>query len=139
MQSALGTVLIVVVCVGVLGAVVSFLGSGKLYDQIGRGGLSLGDGSERGGPEPTGAGATAAREDEIRQLPEARNARRRRRGEVTDDVETELSALTRPAVDVALREEMRDLVVARNARRVRRGRPPLDVDAEVERRLAELG
>ena len=69
---------------------------------------------------------------------EARNARRRRRGEPDLDVEAELARLTAPAVDDELRSEIRDLVIARNHRRARQGKPPLDVEAEIERQIAAL-
>jgi hypothetical protein len=81
----------------------------------------------------------AERDDEIRQLLEARNERRARRGEAPIDVDSELARLTAPAVDPALREEIRQLVVARNHRRVRAGKPPLDVESEIEREIASLG
>jgi hypothetical protein len=81
---------------------------------------------------------TAARDTEIRQLLEARNARRERRGETPVDVEQELARLTAPAVDPELREEIRQLVVARNARRIRAGKPPLDVESEIEREISAL-
>ena len=80
----------------------------------------------------------AERDDEIRQLLEARNERRARRGEAPIDVDSELARLTAPAIDPALREEIRQLVVARNHRRVRAGKPPLDVEAEIEREIAGL-
>ena len=82
--------------------------------------------------------AAGERDEEIRQMLEARNARRIRQGKEPLDVETELAALSRPAVDPGLAGEVRDLVVARNARRVRQGKEPLDVEAEVERRLRDL-
>ena len=69
---------------------------------------------------------------------EARNARRRRRGEPELDIQAELHRLTAPAVDDELRAEIRDLVVARNHRRERQGKPPLDVEAEIERQIAAL-
>jgi hypothetical protein len=81
----------------------------------------------------------AERDAEIRQLLEARNERRARRGEAPIDVDSELARLTAPAVDPELREEIRQLVVARNHRRVRAGKPPLDVEAEIEREIASLG
>ena len=84
----------------------------------------------------TGAAAARERDDEIRQLLEARNERRRRRGLEPVDVEAELRALDRPAVDPSLEAEVRALVVARNERRARRGREPLDVEAEVARAAA---
>ena len=80
-------------------------------------------------------------EKEIRQMLEAKSARREARGQAPLDVEAELAALTRPAGarDEALREEVRQLVVARNERRQRQGKAPLDVESEVERQLRDLG
>jgi hypothetical protein len=86
-----------------------------------------------------GGGGVAERDDEIRQLLEARNERRARRGEDPVDVDAELARLTAPAVDPELREEIRQLVVARNHRRMRAGQPPLDVESEIEREIAALG
>jgi hypothetical protein len=80
----------------------------------------------------------AERDDEIRQMLEARNARRRRRGEPELEVEAELARLTTPAIDDELRAEIRDLVHARNHRRARQGKPPLDVETEIERQIAAL-
>ena len=97
------------------------------------------DGESSAGPKPGSAAAQLERDMEIRQLLEARNARRQRRGEPPLDIEAELAALTRPPpVDTALRAEIRDLVIARNYRRARSGKPPLDVDEEVERQVARL-
>jgi hypothetical protein len=81
--------------------------------------------------------SAAERDAEIRQLLEARNARRAARGEAPVDVEEELRALTAPAADPELAAEVRQLVEARNARRIARGQPPLDVEAEVSKRLRE--
>jgi hypothetical protein len=108
----------------------------KAYDQIGRGGLSLNE-----DPMPkaaTGAVAARERDDEIRQMLDARNERRARRGEAPLDVEAELARLTAPVVDPGLEAEVRQLVIARNERRERRGQPPLDVEEEVARQLREL-
>ena len=141
MQGAFGTVLFVVVAVTAVVALIAFLGAGKVYEQIGRGGLSIGDDADGRprAPEPTSAAGLAERDDEIRQLLGARNERRVRRGEAELDVEVELQRLTAPAVDPALREEVRSLVIARNERREGRGQPPLDVEAEVDRQLRDLG
>jgi hypothetical protein len=138
---AFGTVLWVVVAVGVIASVASLFGRGRLYEQIGRGMFSIRD--EVGpahAPSPTSAAGLAIRDDEIRQLLEARNVRRRRRGQAELDVESELRRLTVPAhaSDPALVREVRDLVIARNARRARQGKPPLDVEAEIARQLAAL-
>jgi hypothetical protein len=132
-EDAFGTVVFVVAVVGAVVAVITLVGSGRSYRQIGSGGLTHeeADDAAPGGP-------AAEREEEIRQMLGARNARRERRGEPALDVEAELAALDRPAADADLRDEMRALVVAGNRRRVRTGQPPLDVDAEVERRIREL-
>jgi hypothetical protein len=142
MQEAFGVVILAVVVIAVVVAVATLLTSGPLYDDLGKGGLSLRDGSElppRGAGLPAGMSAAGAREAEIRQMLEARNARRLRRGLEALDVEAELRALERPAADPALAAEIRDLVEARNARRARQGKPPLDVEEEIRRRLGELG
>jgi hypothetical protein len=142
-QDAFWIVLLGVVVGGALIAVLTLTITGKLYDQIGRGGLSIDEEKGRGHPSAgeSGGGAVAARErdDEIRQLLAARNEHRARRGEPPLDVEEELRRLTAPTVDAALRDEIRQLVVARNERRQRAGKEPLDVEAEVERQVRELG
>jgi hypothetical protein len=138
MQDAFGIVLVIVVILAALVAIVTVSGFGKAYDQIGRGGLSLRDGSDRPAREPTPAMAAGERDEEIRQMLEARNARRIRQGREPVDIEAELAALARPAVDASLALEIRQLVEARNARRVRRGQEPLDVEAEVARRIREV-
>ena len=137
MEDAFGYVIFGVVILGVVVAVVSLFFTGRLYDQIGRGGLSLNeDGPPK--PEPGGAIYNAERDAEIRQMLVAKNARRAARGETEQDVETELAELTRPVIDAALMQEIRDMVMARNSRRVARGREPLDVEAEVRRQVRDL-
>jgi hypothetical protein len=139
MEEAFGIVIFAVVAVSAILAVVSLFYRGKLYDEIGRGGI--GDEREIQPPAPPSGGAVdlGERDEEIRQMLEARNARHAARGEAEVDVEDELARLTAPAVDPALRQEVRELVIARNARREARGEPPLDVEAEVERQLRDLG
>ena len=137
-DTAFGVIIVVVVVVGLIAGVWASSTSGEAYRQIGRGGLSLNDGTDRPAREPTAALAAGEREAEIRQLLEARNARRLARGQAPQDVEAQLAGLLRPAVDPALEAEVRDLVIARNARRARAGRPPLDVEAEVARQLRDL-
>jgi hypothetical protein len=136
MTDAFAIVLFVVVGVAAVVAVWALATSSGAYDQIGRGGTSIGDDPPRRQPSPM---TPALREEEIRQMLEARNARRAARGEAPQDVEAELRALTAPPADPELRDEVRALVAARNARRVARGDEPLDVEAETERRLRELG
>ena len=139
-QDAFWTVLLIVVIGGAVVAVITFVGTSKLYDQIGRGGLSINEEAGRGKPgAATTVEAAGVREDEIRQLLAARNEHRAKRGQAPLDVEAELRRLTATtSVDSALREEIRQLVVARNERRARAGKPPLDVEEEVERQVREL-
>ena len=138
MQEAFGIVIFAVVAISAVFAVVSLFYRGKVYDEIGRGGI--GDDREIGSTTPQGGAVDVAERDaEIRQMLGARNARAAARGEAEIDVEGELQRLTAPAADPALREEVRELVVARNRRREARGEAPLDVEAEVERQLREFG
>ena len=131
-----GTVLIVVTLVAVLVAAISYRGSGRIYSELGReGGLDM-------RREPAASSATSAEaQEEIRQMLEAKSARRQARGEAPLDIDAELAALTSSvtAADPALREEVRQLVIARNDRRVRQGKEPLDVEAEIERQLRSAG
>jgi hypothetical protein len=132
-------IVIWVVCVlAVLIALAALIFGRNTWEDFGKGHLMMDRDSGEG--SRAGAGAVAERDTEIRQLLEARNERRARRGEPPVDVEQELTRLTTPApaVDPALREEIRQLVVARNHRRVRAGKPPLDVEAEIEREIAGL-
>ncbi len=137
MQQAFAVVIWVVCGLGIVIALVLLALSGRTWSEFGRNTLLMErhDGLSRGAPS---AAAIAERDTEIRQLLEARNARRARRGEAPIDVEAELARLTAPAIDGELRQEIRDLVIARNHRRARRGEPPLDVESEVAREIAAL-
>ena len=140
MQDALGIVIFVVVGVGAVVAIASLFGRGRLYDDIGRGGMSIGEDRDL---RPPARRSAPERDDDIRQMLEARNARRAARGEATVDVEAELAELTRPVGrdpvrDPEIVEEVRSLVRARNSRRVARGQEPLDEQAEIERQLRDL-
>lgn len=131
MEEAFGTIVWVVAIVGAVVAIFTLVGTGRTYRQIG------GDGLAR----DARADSPAVRDEEIRQMLEARSARRERRGEAPLDVEAEIAALDRPppgGVDDELRDEIREHVVARNARRVRAGEDPLDVEEEIERRIRDL-
>jgi hypothetical protein len=127
------SIVIWVVCI--LALVIAFaalIASRKTWEDYGKGQFVMDRDEARA---PSGA---AERDSEIRQLLEARNVRRERRGEEPIDVDEELARLTAPAIDPELREEIRQLVVARNARRVRAGKPPLDVELEIEREISAL-
>jgi hypothetical protein len=144
MRSVLELLPFVVVAVAVVAGLVQVFGGSDVYEQIGRGGLSLHEGA------PAPSGSQAERDDDIRQMLAARNARRARQGREALDVESELGRLTGRApvartaehrgagADPELEREVRELVIARNARRARRGEAPLDVEAEVRRQLREL-
>jgi hypothetical protein len=139
-QEAFGIVVFVVAIGGAIVAIITFVTSAKAYDQIGRGGMSLNDGTDRPADETlSGAAGERVRVEEIRQMLEGRNARRRRRGEPELDIEEQLAELLQPAFDPGLEQEVRDLVEARNRRRIRSGKEPLDVEEEVARQLRELG
>ena len=135
-----GTVLIVLGTLLVLSAILSLKGQRSAYRRIGRGAFTFDEMDRPPAPAPGSAAAQAEAEAEIRQLVEAKSARREARGEAPLDIEAEIAALTRPALsaDEGLREEVRQLVVARNHRRMARGQAPLDVEAEVDRQLRDL-
>ncbi len=131
-----GTVIIVISIVAVLVAAVSYWGSGRIYGGLGASDLMMQRETAAAAPD------SAEAREEIRQMLEAKSARREARGEAPLDVEAELAALTSGTPsrgDPVLREEVRQLVIARNQRRLRQGKEPLDVDAEVERQLRSLG
>jgi len=136
-----GTVLIAVVVVAIAIACLSYVGSGSIYRDLGRTGMSLDEPDMKPGPAVGSPAAHAEAQEEIRQMLEAKSARREARGEAPLDIEAEMDSLAAPApaADAGLREEVRQLVIARNARRARRGEEPLDVEPEVERQLRELG
>jgi hypothetical protein len=138
MQDGFVWVLVVVLAGAVIAAVWAGIASRNPYSQIGRGGLFV-DAAPR--PAASSPIAAAEREAEIRQMLEARNARRIARGGAPIDVEAELAALLteRPPADPALIAEVRQHVEARNARRVRAGKAPLDVESEVAKSLENLG
>ena len=138
MHDAFGIVLWIVCIAAAIVAVVAFVSTRNTWDDFGKDGLLLDSELSRGAPH-TSAAALRERDEEIRQMLEARNARRIRRGEQPLDIEQELAKLTAPQIDPELRAEIRDLVVARNYRRTRAGKPPLDVEAEIEREIEQLG
>ena len=141
MADAFPIVIIGVSIAAIVVAVIVSLASGGLYDRIGGGMFAMDRERPRPGPPPGSPQAKAEADAEIRQLVEAKSARRVARGEAPLDVDAEIAALTgaEPAPDAELREEVRQLVTARNERRIARGQEPLDVEAEVERQLRDLG
>jgi hypothetical protein len=142
-EAAFLWVMIAVVAIGVIVAVAMLFVGGSGYDRIGKGAFSLDAPDRPRGPAPGSAAADAEARAEIRQLVEAKSARREARGHAPLDIDAEIDALTAPAAsaggaDLELREEVRQLVIARNERRARQGKAPLDIEAEVDRQLREL-
>jgi hypothetical protein len=142
-----GTVLILVVLVALpLGALAFAMGAGNALRQIGKGDFAIEqEMPQRGGSASPPPVSAAVREEEIRQMVEARSYRKVARGEEALDVDAEVEKLLKPAGgegalsrDESLRDEVRQLVIARNERRKRQGKGALDVDEEVERQLSEL-
>ncbi|MGH2854053.1 MAG: hypothetical protein ACRDLF_07655 [Solirubrobacteraceae bacterium] len=163
MQAAFPVVLFGSIGLFVVVGVLSMLTRNNLHDQIGQGGLSLGEdpfGGGAGGIGATdgyggldgwdggeGSQARAERELEIRQMLTARSDRLVRQGQPPLDIDAELARLERTdelappgaaSHNSALTDEVRQLVHARNERRRRQGLDALDVEAEVQRTLAEL-
>ena len=141
-EETFGTVVIIVGVVAALFAAAAYVGSGRLYEGIGKGAFSLDQPDRPKGPQPGSAAYAAEAEAETRQMLEAKSALREARGETPLDIDAEYEALTRPAAlgrDEALRDEVRQLVIASNERRIRRGEEPLEVEAEVDRQLRDLG
>jgi len=140
-----GVIMIVIVLVALpIGAIVFATGAGGALQEIGKGDFAI---EQEPRPQPgTSAPATsgAVREEEIRQMVQARSDRAVARGEKPRDVDSEVAELLasqRPSglqADSALRKEVRGLVIARNDRRQRQGKKPLDVEAEIDRQLSEL-
>ena len=141
----LGTVLILVVIVALpVGAIVFARGAGGALKQIGKGQFAMEEDFPQSSQGPVSAVSPEVREEEIRQMIQARSDRGVARGKQALDVEAEVQKLLaeEPApqlgADRALREEVRQLVVARNERRARQGKEPLDVEQEIDRQLREL-
>ena len=138
MPDAFGPVLFTVCGLSILGAVVALLSMRKTWEDYGKSSRLVMDRDLPKEPAQGSPAALAERDAEVRQLLEARNLRRERRGQAPVNVEQELARLTAPQIDEELRGEIRDLVIARNHRRARKGKPPLDVEVEVERQIASL-
>src|SRR5688572_22842658 len=90
-----GTVLILVVLVALpLGAIAFAMGAGNALKQIGKGDFAIEqEMPQRGGPGSAPVVSAAVREEEIRQMVEARSYRRVARGEEALDVDSEVEKL----------------------------------------------
>jgi|SRR5215208_6209182 len=141
-----GTILILVVLVALpLGALVFALGAGNALQKIGKGQFALEEDFPQGSHGPVHSVSAEVREEEVRQMVQARSDRGVARGRKALDVDAEVEKLLATerggsglGEDRALREEIRQLVVARNERRKRQGKEELDVEKEIERQLREL-
>jgi hypothetical protein len=141
-----GTILIIVVLVALpVGALIFAMGAGNALEKIGKGDFALEQDFPQSSGGPVHAVSAEVREEEIRQMVQARSDRAVAKGRDALDVDAEVERLLAadsagPSLgeDRGLREEIRQLVVARNERRQRQGKEPLDVDQEIERQLREL-
>jgi hypothetical protein len=97
-HAAFGIVVWVVCGLGLLAAFAALVLSGKTWEEYGKDRLLM-ERESPTDPKPGSAAALLERDAEIRQLLEARNARRQRRGEPPIDIEAELRRLTAPAID----------------------------------------
>jgi type VI protein secretion system component VasK len=88
-HSAFGTVVAIVFVIGVVGAVVTLFLGGRTWEHYGRDHLLRDDERDRPGAAPP----ADERDEEIRQMLGARNARRQRRGEPPLDVEAEIERI----------------------------------------------
>jgi len=142
----LGTVFIIVVLVALpVGALVFAMGAGNALQKIGKGDFALEQDFPQSSQGTVHAVSAEVREEEIRQMIQARSDRGVAKGREALDVDAEVEKLLAADTDSpslgddrALREEVRQLVVARNERRQRQGREPLDVEGEIERQLRDL-
>jgi hypothetical protein len=143
-----GEVILIVVLAAIpIAAIVFVAGAGNAFRQIGKGQFSVEfeDDLPQKMRDSDAETSPEIRDEEIRQLLEAKAYRQESRGEAPLDVDAELDRLAAeqasasPGDDPALREEVRQHVIARNARLRAQGREPLDVEAEVDRQLRALG
>jgi hypothetical protein len=90
---AFSIVVIVVAVIGVAGAIAALAGSRRTWEAYGRDHLLKDSDLPACRPRADGpaSGARAERDDEIRQMVQAGNARRRRRGQPELDVEAEVA------------------------------------------------
>ena len=144
-----GEVILIVVLAAIpVAAIIFIAGAGNALNQVGKGQFSVEFDSEAPHTLRDSSAEqqnSAVRDEEIRQLLEAKAYRQESRGQAPIDVDRELDRLLTedepapaPGEDPGLRDEVRQLVVARNERRQRQGKEPLDVEQEVERQLREL-
>lgn len=133
METAITVLVFGVVAVSGLIAIATLFMSGSPRDGIGGSGTLL----------PPSQEPAEMREDDVRQMLEARSRRRVARGEPAGDVELELRNLLSPASPMSVGDEVeaeaRALIEARNARRRRRGEPEEDVEAAIAALLRQLG
>ena len=142
----IGIVLIIVVLIALpVGAIVFAKGAGGAFNQIGKGQFAMEQDFPQSSQGSIHAVSAEVREEEIRQMIQARSDRGVAKGRKALDIDAEVEKLLATesggpglAADKGLREEIRQLVVARNERRERQGKEPLDVEKEIDRQLSEL-
>jgi hypothetical protein len=144
--SEFGMVLIAVVLIALpLAALMFATGAARGMKEIGKGGFAIDHDMPRSTGAPVEEVSPEVREEEIRQMIQARSDRGVARGGKALDVDAEVEKVLAhgsagPSLggDRELREEVRQLVIARNERRERQGKKPLDVEKEIGRQLRDL-
>jgi hypothetical protein len=135
-QSAFGIVIFSVVALSGIVAIGTFIFGGQPpHSSIGGNAFT----ATTGDP---GVETPEMREDEVRQMLEARNRRRIARGESPGDIDAEMRDLLQASrttdVDTEVRAEVEAIVVARQARRRRKGQPEGDFQAEVDELIRSI-
>src|SRR5438552_3217728 len=100
-HGAFGTVLWVVCIAAAVVALLMLMSTRKTWEDLGKNSMLMDSELPRQAAAPSAA-SLLERDEEIRQMLQARNARRIRRGEAPVDVEQELSKLTSSTDDPAL-------------------------------------
>lgn len=136
MESVFGIVIFSVVGISGLIAIAAFIyGGAPPHSSIGGNAFT----PTAGDP---GVETPEMRDDDVRQMLEARNRRRIARGEAPADVDAEMRELldgTRDErVDAEILAEVEAMVHARRARRRRKGQPEGDFQSEVDELLRSV-
>src|SRR3954469_17076064 len=89
-MDAFGVAVIVIAIVAGAAAILSYIGSGRIYSTIGKGQFALDTDDRPPGPKPGSPTALAEQAEEVRQMVQARSDRREARGETPLDVDAEV-------------------------------------------------
>lgn len=136
MESVFGIVIFSVVGISGLIAIGAFIyGGAPPHSSIGAGAFTPSE-------NDPGVETLEMRDDDVRQMLEARNRRRVARGEAPADIDAEMRELLDgqkdQPLDAEVLAEVESMVNARRARRRRKGQPEGDFQAEVDELLRSV-